>query len=220
LTYVDPQAPRRVGVLGGTFDPIHLGHLITVAGVQDQLCLDHVLFVPNRQPPHKTEHPVTRFRDRVAMVRLAIASNPTFRLDLTEIERPGPSYAVETLRTLRARLEADRELVFILGLDALLELDTWHEPDALLAENSLVAMDRPRDDDSLAGGLDALATRFPTIRSRARLVAVPGIEISSSDIRRRVAQGRSIRYLVPEAVEDYIRERGLYARSTESHSPP
>jgi len=207
---IAPASPRRVGVLGGTFDPVHLGHLITVADVQDQLGLDHVLFVPNREPPHKTDHAVTHFEDRVAMVRLAIASNPTFRLDLTEVERPGLSYAVDTLRALRKRLGGDTELVFILGVDALLELDTWHEPDALLAENHVVAMERPRQDNSRADALDALATRFPTVRSRVRLVAVRAIELSAGDIRRRVREGRSIRYLVPEPVEAYIRERGLY----------
>lgn len=202
---------ERIGVFGGTFDPIHIGHLISGEEVRHRLRLDRLLFLPNREPPHKTDYSITPIQDRLAIVRLAIRPNRAFHLDLTEIERPGPSYAVDTLRELRRKLGDEGNLFFILGYDALLGLETWHEPDALLNECRLAVMDRP--DPSGNGRKDdweRLERRFPGIRHRIEILHVPQIGVSSRDIRRRVAGGEPIRYQVPLDVEDYIRERGLY----------
>jgi nicotinate-nucleotide adenylyltransferase len=204
---------NRVGIFGGTFDPIHIGHLAAMQEAAFELDLDRVLFVPNRLPPHKFDRPVTRFQDRVAMVRLAIASNTSFALDSSEIDREGPSYTLDTLRYITKRFGSGVAVVFILGFDALLDLPTWHEPDTLLAEFDLVVMDRPERDEMTIDREPLwleLETRFPSIRARVRTVHVPQLAIAAADIRARVATGRPIRYLVPEAVEDYIRERGLY----------
>jgi nicotinate-nucleotide adenylyltransferase len=187
-----------------------VGHLITVENVHDRLELAEVRFVPNRRPPHKTEQPVSSPDDRVGMVRLAIASNPAFRLDLREMDRAGPSYALDTLRSLRASIPPDRRLIFILGADALVELETWHDPDAILAEFELAAMEREDAAGTVAEVCRRLAGRFPSIADAVTPVPVPRVDISSSDIRRRIAEGRTIRYLVPEEVENYIHERGLY----------
>jgi len=210
---VNPSAPSRTGVFGGTFDPIHLGHLIAAEDVRSQLGLERMLFVPNSYPPHKQDREVTPVDDRVAMVRLGIASNPSFRLDLTEVDRPGPSFAVETMRALRSGGADADEPVFVLGGDALFGLSEWHEPDRFIAENVIVVMDRPIGDASPgrdAASWDALRARFPSISERLMPVHVARIGISAHDIRNRVAEGRSIRYLVPDAVADYIAERGLY----------
>jgi len=206
---------NRVGVFGGTFDPIHTGHLAAMQEAAFELDLDRVLFVPNHVPPHKLDRPVTWFQDRVAMVRLAIASNVSFEIDTSEIDREGPSYTLDTLRLLTRRLGSGTSVVFILGFDALLDLPNWHEPDTLLEEFDLVVMDRPEQDE---GTIDRephwleLEGRFPFIRARVQTVHVPQLAIAAADIRSRVASGRPIRYLVPDAVDDYIRERGLYHR--------
>ena len=211
LTFEVVPGRRRVGVLGGTFDPIHTGHLAAANEVRHQLGLEIVLFIPNRIPPHKLDRPVTREEDRTAMVRLAVASNPTFDLDTAELDRAGPSYSLETLRGLRRRYGEDVDLVFMVGIDALRELHTWHEPDAILAEFGLVVMDRA--DEGRDGQVDAfneVAAHFSNIREQTRIVHVPQLAISSAEIRRRVREGAPIRYLVPLEVEDYIGERGLY----------
>src|ERR1019366_8278848 len=168
---------------------------------------------PNREPPHKTDRQVTRFEDRVAMARLAIESNVSFKLDLIEIERHGLSYALDTLRLLRERFGSGTRLTFLLGIDAFLEFHTWHEPDAVLAEFELAVMDRPTetsDDARRAEEWRQLTERFPSVRERVTTVEVPLIGVSSGNIRLRVSEGRSIRYLVPYEVELYIQERGLY----------
>jgi nicotinate-nucleotide adenylyltransferase len=215
MTEEDRQT--RIGVIGGTFDPPHIGHLIAAAEVKYRLDLSDILFIPNRRPPHKTDREVTRFEDRVAMARLAIESNLSFKLDLIEIERPGLSYALDTLRLLRERFGSGTNLTFLLGIDAFLEFDTWHEPDALLAEFELAVMDRPAersDEARRAAEWKQITERFPSVRERVTTVEVPLIGVSSGNIRRRVAKGRSIRYLVPYEVELYIRERRLYLSST------
>lgn len=203
-----------VGVLGGTFDPPHLGHLIAAQAALHQLQLGRILFIPNRKPPHKANRLVTSFDDRVEMVRLAIAANPAFHLDLREIERPGPSYALDTLRSIQQELKPDTELMFILGFDALRELETWHEPDALVAEFRFAVLDRPGDEGGTRdeAAWQGLEQRFPTLRPATQFIRMPRIDISSHEIRRRVRAGQPIRYMVPRTVELYIRERGLYGR--------
>lgn len=197
----------RIGVLGGTFDPPHNGHLAAAEDVAWQLKLDTVLFVPNRKPPHKQDQHVSDAQDRTAMVQLAIADNTRFHLSTVELDREGLSYTIDTLRELRGQLPAATELYFLVGCDAIEQLHTWREPDAILEEFGLVVMKRPTGS---AVNWDAAAARFPGIREQTRVVDIAELEISSKDIRKRVAAGAPIRYCVQPAVERYIREHRLY----------
>lgn len=194
-------------MFGGTFDPIHIGHLAATQDAATQLSLNRVIFVPNRVPPHKLDRGVSDVQDRVRMVELAIADNPLFELSMLELEREGPSYTLETLRILRRGFPADVEMYFLTGVDSLHGLHTWHEPEQLLDEFRVVLLDRP-----VATQIDWLAVemRFPSIREQAVVISVPRLEISAEDLRRRVSDGRSIRYYVLPVVEEYIRERGMY----------
>ena len=200
-------ASRRVGVLGGTFDPIHIGHLAAAQDVAHHLSLDRVLFVPNRRPPHKTGQPVSDVADRVEMVRLAVADNPLFELSLVEIERPGLSYTLDTLRELRSSLGANSDLYFLVGCDALPTLHVWHQPETILEEFRMIVMDRPTGTQVDWGEIEA---RFPRIRSQVQVVHVMQLEVSSREIRERAETGAPIRYYVVPPVERYILERGLY----------
>lgn len=198
---------RRVGVFGGTFDPIHVGHLAAVEDAAARLELDRVLFVPNNIPPHKRHQAVSDAEDRLAMVELAVADNPRFEVSLTELERPGPSYTLDTLRVLRECFAGDADLYFLVGCDALATLHTWHEPATLLREFHLVFMDRPTGE---VIDWEAAGRRFPGIRDQVTVVDVAELEISGADIRRRVREGRPIRYYVVPPVRRYIEQRNLY----------
>lgn len=202
-------SPGRVGVLGGTFDPIHIGHLAAAEDTAQQLQLDHVLFVPNRLPPHKRDRAVTAAEDRAAMVELAIENNPRFQLSRIELDREGPSYTLDTMRQLRSTLGPDVQLFFLTGCDSLRDLHSWHEPDALLREFCLVIMDRPRPGEF---PWKEVERRFPGIQNRVTFVEIPLLQISSSDLRQRAAEGRPVRYYLTPAVERYIRDRRLYLR--------
>jgi nicotinate-nucleotide adenylyltransferase len=198
---------ERVAVFGGTFDPIHIGHLAAVQDAVDALGIDRVLFVPNSQPPHKTALPVSPAEDRVQMVRLSLADNETFVLSLVEFERHGPSYMLDTMRILRELLGVGTELTFLTGCDALPQLHTWHRPDELLAEFRVVVMDRPTRSDVPWAEIEH---RFPRLREQIHIVHVAQLDISGEDLRRRVRTGDSIRYLVVPEVDRYIRDHGLY----------
>ncbi|WP_376794976.1 nicotinate-nucleotide adenylyltransferase [Thermogemmatispora sp.] len=204
------QAVRRVGLLGGTFDPIHYGHLVIAEEVRAALALAEVVFIPTGQPPHKPGRLVTPAEHRLAMLRLAIASNPAFSLCEIEIERPGPSYTVETLRLLRERWGPATYLAFILGADSLAEFTSWYDAAGVLAQlDCLVAVGRPGYQPP-EGLIAALENRLPGIRDRLRVVSAPYLSISASDLRRRVAEGRPIKYQTPESVEAYIAQHQLY----------
>jgi nicotinate-nucleotide adenylyltransferase len=196
----------RIGVFGGTFDPIHIGHLAAVEDAAALLSLDQVLFVPNRIPPHKMNRRVSSADDRAAMVELSIADNPRFVLSAIELNREGPSYTLDTLRSIKQELE-EVDLVFLAGCDALGALHTWHQPEARLEEFQVVIMDRPT-----GSPLDwpAVERHFPQIRDMIRVLPVPLLEISGEDIRRRVGEGRPIRYYVVRDVERYIHVHRLY----------
>ncbi|MBX5457783.1 MAG: nicotinate-nucleotide adenylyltransferase [Thermogemmatispora sp.] len=204
------QAVRRIGLLGGTFDPIHYGHLVIAEEVRATLALSEVVFIPAGQPPHKPGRPVTPAQHRLAMLQLAIASNPAFSLSKIEIERPGPSYTVDTLRLLRERWGSEVYLAFILGADSLAEFTSWYNAAGVLAQlDCLVAVGRPgyRPPQELVSALDE---RLPGICERLRVVNAPYLSISASDLRRRVAEGRPIKYQTPESVEAYIAQHQLY----------
>ncbi len=185
-----------VGLFGGSFDPIHHGHLIVAQAVADALGLEEVRFVPAREQPFKVGQHLAPAESRARMVELAIAGEPRFRLERAELARTGPSYTVDTLRELRAR-EPGQVFALLVGADAARDLPQWREAPAIAGLAELVVFAR-------AG------TPAPDLPWPVRQVVVPAIEISATDIRRRVRQGRSIRYLVPDAVLEAIRVGGLY----------
>ena len=195
----------RIGVFGGTFDPIHMGHLIVAEDARAALELDKALFIPAGQPWFKSYRQITDARHRLAMVRLAVEGNPDFDVTDIEIRRTGPSYTVDTLTELRGQYP-DAEFVVILGVDALREIDRWHQPRKLFELASVVGMARP----GATINLSVLHEAIPGSSSRIRLLDSALVDISGTDIRQRVAAGRSIRYRVPAAVERYVRENGLY----------
>ena len=191
---------RRIGLFGGTFDPPHVGHLALAEWAREQLGLDQVLFVPAGTPPHKRGRPHSSAAARVAMTRLAVRGNVAFRLSTLEVRRQGPSFTVDTLRALHARRPGDR-LYLLMGEDSLDDFSGWHEPAAIAALATLAVARRP-------GRRRARRGRAP----RVTWLDNPGLELSSSAIRARVRAGRSIRYLVPDAVAAYVRRQGLYRR--------
>jgi len=200
----------NIGVMGGTFDPIHIGHLIVAEEVRTRLDLAEVLFVPAGQPWLKPDSPVSAAEHRVQMVRLAIADKPYFKLSTMEIERAGPSYTVDTIAELLGQLGAGDELFFILGWDGLAELPKWHEPSRLIKMCHLVAVPRP---GYSAPDLNSLEALIPGLAQRVMLMDKPEIDISAFSIRNRVAQGLSIHHLVPEPVERYIKQNKLYRKN-------
>jgi len=197
----------NIGVLGGTFDPIHKGHIIVAEETRARLDLAEVLFVPAGQPWLKQDSPILAAEHRVQMVRLAIADKPYFKLSTMEIDRAGPSYTVDTITELQAQLEAGDELFFILGWDNLAQLPQWKEPSRLIKMCRLIAVPRP---GSPFPDLNSLGAVIPDLSQRVILLDKPEIDISASDIRDLVAQGLSIRHLVPEPVDEYIRQHKLY----------
>jgi nicotinate-nucleotide adenylyltransferase len=186
--------------MGGTFDPIHLGHLRAAETAREGLQLDRVSFVPARTPPHRSG-PLASPLDRFAMVALATAGSPSFEASDLELRREGPSYTVDTVTALRQERPED-EVVVIVGSDTFPEMAAWKEPDRLFALCTVVVVARPSE-----GGRGPLA---PRLRAPAEEVEGPALAVSSTEIRQRVREGRSIRYLVPDAVADYIAKRGLY----------
>jgi nicotinate-nucleotide adenylyltransferase len=199
----------NIGVLGGTFDPIHVGHLLVAEEARDKLNLTETLFVPAGQPWLKLNNVISPTEHRVEMVRLAIADRPYFKLSTMEIERAGPTYTVDTIAELQSQIGAGDELFFILGWDNLNQLPKWHEPSRLVKMCRLVAVPRV---DSPTPDLDSLEAAIPGLSQRVIMLDAPRIDINASGIRRRVAEGLSIDHLVPEPVERYIQEHGLYLR--------
>ncbi len=196
----------RVGVLGGTFDPIHLGHLILAEQAREALRLQQLLFVPASQPWRKGDRAITPAHHRLNMVRLALADTP-FETSTLEMDREGPCYTVDTLEQLRHGLRPASLMFFILGYDALQDLPNWHEPQRIVALATLAVAPRPGVN---ADDLAALEKLLPGLSARIVWLPMPRIDISASDIRERLRASRSIRYLVPGPVEAYIREQGLY----------
>ena len=201
------EVKQRIGILGGTFDPVHLGHLLTAEVVRDTLGLDELLFIPAFIPPHKQHRDIALPEHRFRMVVLATATNPHFRVSDMELHREGPSYTVDTMDALRAQRGEEAEFYFITGADAINELATWHDVHSLLHKCHFVAATR----QGTALARDCLSDEFGELaRERIHEVPTPELEISSTEIRRRVRRGMSIRYMVPDAVADYIYKEGLY----------
>ena len=200
-----------IGILGGTFDPIHIGHLILAEEARIKLGLSEVLFVPAGQPWLKLDRSITPAVHRVEMVRRAIASNSYFKLCMIEIERSGPSYTVDTITALQEQLGAEASFFFILGRDSLTELPLWKEPNKLIRICRLVVAPRCVEGfPALSSDLKSLEKSVPGALDNIIQLDMPVIGISSSEIRKRVTQGLSIRYLVPDEVEEYIIEQKLY----------
>jgi nicotinate-nucleotide adenylyltransferase len=197
----------RLGLLGGTFDPPHYGHLVAAQEAAWQLQLERVLFLPAQQNPLKRGDPTSPADVRCEMVACAIADNPLFELSRADLDRPPPSYTAELLRQLH---RPDRELFWLVGADILPELPRWCRPDEILRLARLVVVNRP---GAPLPDIDALEAALPGARERVDLVSIPGVAISARYVRARVAAGQPIRYLTPPAVEQYIHEKGLYRSS-------
>lgn len=200
----------RLGVFGGSFDPVHLGHLAAAEEASHRFALETVLFVPAHHQPLKAEAPRASNADRLTMLQLAVAGNPRFAVSALELERPAPSYTVETLRALSAQYGPACELYVLVGIDAVNTLDRWREPDALLRLARLVAMSRSDVREPEWPMLRGIA---PDAESRVDVLAVPDIDLSSRELRRRVAAGEPIRYQVHDAVREYIATHRLYRHS-------
>lgn len=224
-------APRSIGVMGGTFDPIHLGHLAVAEEAREALGLATILFVPAGLPPHKPHGAVASTEDRVAMIRLAIAGNPSFALSRIDVDRPGPSYTIETMTLLRDGVAmeggagvddaasagtsagmpaATNRLTLIMSTETLAGLPGWREPRRLLEQCRIAVV--PREGHT-APTRAWMSEQFPGLEEQFDLLEGPRLGISSTAIRDRIAAGRSIRYLVPEAVERHIADHHLYARA-------
>ena len=215
-------APLRVGVFGGTFDPIHLGHLRCAEEAREQLALDHVLFVPAADPPHKPHRRITPAHHRLAMVKLAAAGNPRFCVSSIEIERRGPSYTVDTLRSLRLRLGPTAHLTLLLGLDAFRDIGTWKDFQTLFRLTDMAVWSRPPAVRGRSRALLPVAARrefcyandqttlIHQTGTRIQFLTVTALDISASDIRQRLRRGHSVRYLLASAVERYLTREGLY----------
>jgi nicotinate-nucleotide adenylyltransferase len=214
-----------IGVLGGTFNPIHVGHLRAAEEVCEILGLERVVFVPSAEPPHKEgEHQlIAPARLRCEWVRRAIADNPRFDIDLLEIERPGPSYTVDTLRSFAKRLAPEKP-VFVIGRDAFAEIETWRDPATLFTLAHFAVIDRPGSGGGAPVGW--LPARFApdfdlddqggfgrhrSAETWIRWLQVAALEVSSTDIRRRIREGRSVRYLLPAVVQHEVVASGVYA---------
>ncbi|HZN16925.1 MAG TPA: nicotinate-nucleotide adenylyltransferase [Micromonosporaceae bacterium] len=193
-------ATRRIGIMGGTFDPVHHGHLVAASEVADRFSLDEVVFVPTGQPWQKAETPVAAAEDRYLMTVIATAANPQFLTSRVDIDRPGPTYTVDTLRDLRQAYGPAAELYFITGADALEKILSWREPSRMFGLARFIGVTRP--------GFELSDAHLPA--DTVTLVQVPAMAISSRDCRERVRTGKPVWYLVPDGVVQYIAKRHLY----------
>lgn len=195
-----------IGVLGGTFDPPHIGHLVIAQEAVSQLCLSKIFFAPTRKPPHKLSNDITPIEHRLAMVQLAIAPHPRFALSRVDADRAGPTFTVDTMRLLREQFGNHAELFFIMGMDSLASILTWHAPDQLIRLCKLAVFNRP----GFTANLDELESSLPGVSARVVFLKSPTLEIAASDIQRRVRAGQPIAQLVPVTVADYIARHNLY----------
>jgi nicotinate-nucleotide adenylyltransferase len=200
----------RLGLFGGSFNPIHLGHLIVARAVAEQLNLDRVVLLPSASPPHKTANDLLMAEDRARLVRLAIAGDPLFEFDEFDLTRPGPTYTIETIEHFQA-IYSQAELHWIIGADSLLELPTWRQAAELVDACRIVTAARPGHDHFPEEVLRRAFREDQVHRLKTDWLETPRIDISSTQIRERLRHGRSIRYLVPESVERNIAAGKLYS---------
>lgn len=198
----------RLGVMGGTFDPPHIAHLIVAEKALFEYRLDRILFIPSGDPPHKKVINISNAEHRYAMTLLSIASNPSFYITRMEIERPGPSYSIDTMRQLRSIYNSDAQFFFILGMDEALEITSWHEAEALPSLTRFIVAPRPGFDQS------TIQSHMPDIfREVIDPLSMQPIYVASTELRDMVEQSISIRYLVPDTVNDYIIKHKLYKKA-------
>jgi nicotinate-nucleotide adenylyltransferase len=202
-------APRRIGIYGGTFDPVHHGHLVAAAEVHATLGLDHLVFMPAGQPPHKRDLTISDATHRVRMLELAIAGRTQFALSTRDLAPDRPSYTVDLLAHLHEAWGAGHTLFFVMGEDSLRDFPKWRAPAQIAALAQLAVVTRP----NVAVEVEAIIRAVPTLAGRVHPVTIPQLDIASHDLRERVAAARPIAYQVPEAVERYIHETGLYRAS-------
>ena len=195
---------QAIGIMGGTFDPIHNGHLLTAECAAYKYNLEKVIFVPSGNPPHKTEQKITNAEDRYLMATLATISNSKFSVSKIEIKREGLSYTIDTVREFK-KMYPDHKLFFITGTDAIMEIFDWKSPRNLLQEADFIAASRP---GYSLGDIKEKITG--TYKEEIHLLKIPGLAISSTNIRQRVREGRPIKYQLPESVENYIKQKNLY----------
>jgi len=209
----------KIGILGGTFDPVHIGHLIIAETVRDAMGLDKVCFIPAATPPHKRGREITPAEHRLEMVRLAIECNHAFELSDVELRRGGVSYSVETLEHLKATLDAEAEFFFIIGADTVPELPTWKDINELLQLCTLVVAARPgfRMEDLLSEDL----ALDPDARDRVfrHFIDAVRVDVASTELRARLAEGKTVRYMIPQEVENYIRAKELYGTKRSAPAP-
>jgi nicotinate-nucleotide adenylyltransferase len=212
-------APGRIGVLGGTFDPIHNGHLAIAEAAREALGLERVLFVPAGVPPHRPDRPIAGPDDRAAMVALAIASNAAFQLSRLELDREGPSYTVDTLKAVVREATRGRppDLWFILSAEAFAGFLDWNDPAGILELCRIAVM--PRDGGPPAD-LTPIASALPRLADRVHLLDGPRLRLAATEVRSRAARGLSVRYLVPDAVAAYIGDHRLYPEAAAITRPP
>lgn len=197
---------KRVGIFGGTFDPIHIGHLIVAETIMDEFHLDKVVFIPAAVPPHKLDKQISPAKHRYMMTMLATCSNPRFQVSDMEMHRQGPSYSRDTLAQLIEEHGRDTEFYFIVGADSVENLHTWNRIDELLTMCHFIGASRP----GCMPDMEKIAQRFGSLVEKIHCLETPELEISSTEIRHRVGQKRTIRYIVPETVEQYIYKEKLY----------
>lgn len=207
MRYTTAMTQERLGIFGGTFDPLHIGHLILAAEAVDQLKLSRLLWVLTPVPPHKLDQPITPFEHRLAMLERVLEADGDFELSMVELDRPGPHFAADTVRLL-AQAHPNAHLVMLLGGDSLHDLPNWHmAPELVAACHEFGVMRRPGDAVDLAH----LESQLPGLQAKTCFVEAPLLDIASSEIRRRVRQGHAFRYFLPPEVYAYIRSEGIYA---------
>ena len=197
----------RLGLFGGTFDPVHFGHLLLAERCREECRLDQVWFIPAGNPPHKTGELISPGSQRAELLEFAIAGHPQFSVNRMELAREGRSFTVETLRELASQ-DPDRELFFLIGADSLADLPLWRDPAGIARLATIVAVNRG---DRPLPPLESLRSQLgDAVMSRIQMVAMPGIDLSATDIRRRAREGKSIRFMTPRACEVYIEQHGMY----------
>ena len=205
----------NIGILGGTFDPVHLGHLSIASAALGQAALEKILFIPAGQPRLKQSEPSASVDHRLEMVRLATLDIPNYQVCDIEAHRPGPTYSVDTLVELSDKLGPTADLFFILGLDVLGQLDRWKEPERVLELCQLLVLDRPGEQ-----GFDwtGFYSRIPEAKDRVQVVTAPLVDVSATDLRKRTTAGEPLEGQVPDAVAEYIRQQGLYLTASEGRT--
>ena len=203
--------PLNIGLMGGTFDPIHMGHLVTAEEARQQFSLDYVIFIPAGLPPHKEKEQVSPAEHRCLMTTLAVMSNPSFVVSRLEVDKDEPSYTIDTVRYFASSSAPGTNLFFITGADAIMEILTWKDYSDLIRLCTFIAVSRPEYPLERLGEITGNLSM--ELRTKIHLLEIPALAISSTFIRKRTALGKTIKYLTPEPVEQYIKKHGLYKNS-------